>query len=200
EPRLRRRRDCHRTACDLLRLRTARADPRVHRGREGLTAGVSLRGVGKVYADGTRAVTALDLQIEPGELMVLVGPSGCGKTTTLRMTAGLEEVTEGEIWIGDRLVNTLDPRQRDVAMVFQNYALYPHRPFFTTLPSPRRAPGPPREAGRARGQRPAPLRGLDAFLSRKPRPLPGGKRQRAARGRPLVREREVFLLDEPLSN
>jgi multiple sugar transport system ATP-binding protein len=165
-----------------------------------LTAGVSLRGVGKVYSDGTRAVTGLDLEVEPGELMVLVGPSGCGKTTTLRMTAGLEEISEGEIWIGDRLVNTLDPRQRDVAMVFQNYALYPHMTVFDNLAFPLRAHGLPRDEVQARVRKTAALLGLDGLLKRKPRTLSGGQRQRVAMGRALVREPEVFLLDEPLSN
>src|SRR5579864_3741419 len=97
---------------------------------------VTLNGVGKVYPDGTRAVADLDLEIDDGELMVLVGPSGCGKTSTLRMAAGLEEISEGEIRIGDRVVNALDPKQRDVAMVFQNYALYPHMTVFDNLAFP----------------------------------------------------------------
>jgi multiple sugar transport system ATP-binding protein len=165
-----------------------------------LTATVTLRGVDKVYGDGTHAVSGLDLQIEPGELMVIVGPSGCGKTTTLRMTAGLEEVTAGEILIGERVVNALDPGERDVAMVFQNYALYPHMSVFDNLAFPLRARGLPRAEIRSRVQRTARLLELDDQLTRKPRALSGGQRQRVAMGRAIVREPQVFLMDEPLSN
>jgi multiple sugar transport system ATP-binding protein len=163
-------------------------------------ASISLSGVGKVFRDGTRAVDGLDLEIADGELIVLVGPSGCGKTTTLRMTAGLEEISEGEIRIGDRLVNALDPGQRDVAMVFQNYALYPHMTVFDNLAFPLRAHRIPRTEIRTRVERTAKVLGLDGLLERKPRSLSGGQRQRVAMGRALVREPQVFLLDEPLSN
>jgi multiple sugar transport system ATP-binding protein len=163
-------------------------------------AEVTLSGVSKVYPDGTRAVDRLDLEIGDGELMVLVGPSGCGKTTTLRMTAGLEEITEGEVRIDGRLVNTLDPRGRDVAMVFQNYALYPHMTVFDNLSFPLRARRLPRAEVRARVERTAKLLGLDGLLARKPRALSGGQRQRVAMGRAIVREPQVFLMDEPLSN
>jgi len=165
-----------------------------------LTAGITLTGVGKVYPGGTQAISNLDLAIEPGELMVLVGPSGCGKTTTLRMTAGLEEITEGEIRIGDRVVNSLDPRERDVAMVFQNYALYPHMTVYDNLAFPLRAHGLARAEVRKRVERAAELLGLDGLLGRKPRALSGGQRQRVAMGRAIVREPQVFLMDEPLSN
>jgi multiple sugar transport system ATP-binding protein len=165
-----------------------------------MTAGVTLSAVGKVYPDGRRAVTGLDLQIEPGTLMVLVGPSGCGKTTTLRMTAGLEEVSEGEIRIGDQVVNSFDPRERDVAMVFQNYALYPHMSVFDNLAFPLRARRIAKDEVRARVQRVAKLLGLEELLRRKPRALSGGQRQRVAMGRAIVREPQVFLMDEPLSN
>ena len=161
---------------------------------------ITLEGVSKVYPGGTRAVDGLDLRIDDGELMVLVGPSGCGKTTTLRMTAGLEEITEGEIRIGDRLVNALDPRQRDVAMVFQNYALYPHMTVFDNLAFPLRARHLPRNEVRTKVERTAKLLGLDNLLRRKPRALSGGQRQRVAMGRAIVREPQVFLMDEPLSN
>jgi multiple sugar transport system ATP-binding protein len=163
-------------------------------------ASISLSGVGKVFRDGTRAVDGLDLEIADGELIVLVGPSGCGKTTTLRMTAGLEPISEGEIRIGDRLVNSLDPRDRDVAMVFQNYALYPHMTVFDNLAFPLRAHHIPRPEIRTRVERTAKALGLDGLLERKPRSLSGGQRQRVAMGRALVREPQVFLLDEPLSN
>jgi multiple sugar transport system ATP-binding protein len=165
-----------------------------------MTVGVTLSGVGKVYPDGKRAVTGLDLRIEPGNLMVLVGPSGCGKTTTLRMTAGLEEISEGEIRIGDQVVNSFDPRERDVAMVFQNYALYPHMSVFDNLAFPLRAGGTAKREVRARVERVAKLLELDQLLRRKPRALSGGQRQRVAMGRAIVREPKVFLMDEPLSN
>jgi len=165
-----------------------------------MTAAVTLTGVGKIYPDGTRAVTGLDLRIEPGELMVVVGPSGCGKTTVLRMTAGLEAITDGEIRIGDRVVNALDPRARDVAMVFQNYALYPHMSVFENLAFPLRAHGVAKPEMRERVERTARLLELDGLLKRKPRALSGGQRQRVAMGRAIVREPQVFLMDEPLSN
>jgi multiple sugar transport system ATP-binding protein len=161
---------------------------------------ISLSGVGKVFGDGTRAVSGLDLEIADGELMVLVGPSGCGKTTTLRMTAGLEEISEGEIRIGERLVNSLDPRLRDVAMVFQNYALYPHMTVFDNLAFPLRARRLKRPEVRTRVEKTATLLGLDGLLGRKPRALSGGQRQRVAMGRAIIREPQVFLMDEPLSN
>jgi multiple sugar transport system ATP-binding protein len=163
-------------------------------------ATVSLSGVGKVYPDGTRAVRDLDLEIADGELLVLVGPSGCGKTTTLRMTAGLEEITEGEIRIGGRVVNDLDPRRRDVAMVFQNYALYPHMTVFDNLAFPLLARRLPREEIRGRVEKAASMLALSELLRRKPRALSGGQRQRVAIGRALVREPQLFLMDEPLSN
>ena len=163
-------------------------------------SGITLSGVTKTFPDGTRAVDALDLEIEAGELMVLVGPSGCGKTTTLRMTAGLEEISEGEIRIGERVVNAVDPRERDVAMVFQNYALYPHMTVFDNLAFPLRARGVGRDEVKRRVETTAALLGLDMQLERKPRALSGGQRQRVAMGRAIVREPKVFLMDEPLSN
>jgi multiple sugar transport system ATP-binding protein len=163
-------------------------------------AEIELSGVSKIFHGDARVVTDLDLTVEDGELMVLLGPSGCGKTTTLRLTAGLEDVTEGEIRIGGRLVNSLDPRQRDVAMVFQNYALYPHMSVYDNLAFPLRARGLSRGEIRTRVEHVATLLGLDAMLKRKPRALSGGQRQRVAMGRAIVREPQAFLMDEPLSN
>jgi multiple sugar transport system ATP-binding protein len=163
-------------------------------------AEIQLSHVGKVYPDGTRAVTDLNIDIEDGEFVVFVGPSGCGKTTALRMIAGLETITEGEIRIGDRVVNNVPPRDRDVAMVFQSYALYPHLSvrdniaFGLTL---RKMPKP--EITR-RVEEAARKLGLFEYLDRKPRNLSGGQRQRVAMGRAIVRQPQAFLMDEPLSN
>jgi multiple sugar transport system ATP-binding protein len=163
-------------------------------------ASVTFEGVGKVYDDGTRAVSDLTLDIEDGEFMVLVGPSGCGKTTALRMVAGLEDITEGEIWIGDTIVNRLDPRKRDVAMVFQSYALYPHMTVFDNIAFGLRSRRVRRPEIRRRVQEIGRVLGLGELLRRKPRQLSGGQRQRVAMGRAIVREPSVFLMDEPLSN
>jgi multiple sugar transport system ATP-binding protein len=163
-------------------------------------ASVTFEGVGKVYDDGTRAVSDLTLDIEDGEFMVLVGPSGCGKTTALRMVAGLEDITEGEIWIGDTIVNRLDPRKRDVAMVFQSYALYPHMTVFDNIAFGLRSRRVRRPEIRRRVQEIGRVLGLHELLRRKPRQLSGGQRQRVAMGRAIVREPSVFLMDEPLSN
>jgi multiple sugar transport system ATP-binding protein len=163
-------------------------------------ATVSFEHVRKVYADGTVAVADLSLAIPDGELMVFVGPSGCGKTTALRMVAGLEEVTEGEIRIGDEVVNRLPPRDRDVAMVFQNYALYPHKSVFENLSFPLRLRGLGKAEIERRVARIAGILELEDQLSRKPRQLSGGQRQRVAMGRALIREPQAFLMDEPLSN
>jgi multiple sugar transport system ATP-binding protein len=163
-------------------------------------AEVTFEQVGKIYADGTEAVTDLSLEIPDGELMVLVGPSGCGKTTALRMVAGLEQITSGAIRIGEDVVNDLPPRERDIAMVFQNYALYPHKTVYENLSFPLRL----RKLGRAeidqRVKRVAQILELDGQLRRKPRQLSGGQRQRVAMGRALIREPRTFLMDEPLSN
>jgi multiple sugar transport system ATP-binding protein len=161
---------------------------------------VELRNVSKSYARGPRAVDRVSLAIEDGELLVLVGPSGCGKSTLLRMVAGLEDVTEGEILIGPRVVNDVPPRDRDIAMVFQNYALYPHMSVFDNMAfGLRRRKVPPPDVDR-RVRQSAELLGLDRYLDRKPRELSGGERQRVALGRAMVREPQVFLFDEPLSN
>ncbi|MFI1579893.1 ABC transporter ATP-binding protein [Embleya sp. NPDC020630] len=163
-------------------------------------AEVVLDGVGKVYTDGTRAVTSLDLTVSDGEFLVLVGPSGCGKTTALRMVAGLEEISEGTVSIGDRVVNRIPSRDRDVAMVFQSYALYPHLNVRDNIGFGLRLRKLPKAEIRERVDRAARTLGLAEHLGRKPRQLSGGQRQRVAMGRAIVREPQAFLMDEPLSN
>jgi multiple sugar transport system ATP-binding protein len=163
-------------------------------------AEIAYEHVAKVYPDGTQAVQDLDLEIQDGELMVLVGPSGCGKTTALRMLAGLEEITEGEIRIGDRVVNDLTPRDRDIAMVFQSYALYPHMSVYDNLAFGLKLHKVPKQEIKERVQRAARILQIEDFLKRKPRALSGGQRQRVAMGRAIVREPQAFLMDEPLSN
>ena len=163
-------------------------------------AAIQLENVSKTYPDGTRAVRSLDLEVEDGELIVFVGPSGCGKTSALRMVAGLEEVTEGTIRIDDEVVNDLPPKDRDIAMIFQNYALYPHMSAFDNMAFAlrlRKLRKPEREQ-RVRGT--ARTLGLADVLPKKPRTLSGGQRQRVAMGRAIVREPQAFLMDEPLSN
>jgi multiple sugar transport system ATP-binding protein len=163
-------------------------------------ATVTFANVGKTYPDGTRAVTELDLEIADGEFVVFVGPSGCGKTTALRMVAGLEEVTDGELRIGDKVVNELAPQDRDIAMVFQNYALYPHMSVYDNIAYPLASQKMPKAEIRERVAKTAELLGLTEHLKRRPRNLSGGQRQRVAMGRALVRQPQVFLMDEPLSN
>ena len=163
-------------------------------------AEIAYEHVAKVYPDGTQAVHDLQLEIQDGELMVLVGPSGCGKTTALRMLAGLEEITEGEIRIGDRVVNDLTPRDRDIAMVFQSYALYPHMTVADNLAFGLKLRKLPKDEVKERVQRAARILQIEEFLKRKPRALSGGQRQRVAMGRAIVREPQAFLMDEPLSN
>ena len=163
-------------------------------------AEIAYEHVFKVYPDGTQAVHDLELEIQDAELMVLVGPSGCGKTTALRMLAGLEEISEGEIRIGDRIVNDLTPRDRDIAMVFQSYALYPHMTVADNLAFGLKLRKLPKNEVKERVQRAARILQIDEFLKRKPRALSGGQRQRVAMGRAIVREPQAFLMDEPLSN
>src|SRR6266542_835329 len=163
-------------------------------------AGVSFDGVSKVYADGTWAVSDLDLEINDGEFMVLVGPPGCGKTTALRMVAGLEDISEGVVRIGERVVNHVPSRDRDIAMVFQSYALYPHLSVYDNIAFGLRVKKVPKEEIDKRVTEAAHVLGLEQFLKRKPRALSGGQRQRVAMGRAIVREPQAFLMDEPLSN
>ncbi|MBA3384817.1 MAG: sn-glycerol-3-phosphate ABC transporter ATP-binding protein UgpC [Actinobacteria bacterium] len=163
-------------------------------------AEIALEHLTKVYPDGTKAVTSLDLEIEDGELVVFVGPSGCGKTTALRMIAGLEEITDGTIRIGDEVVNDLPPKDRDIAMIFQNYALYPHMSAFDNMAFGLKLRKVPREQRRTRVGKAAQMLGLPEVLGKKPRTLSGGQRQRVAMGRAIVREPQAFLMDEPLSN
>jgi len=163
-------------------------------------AEIAYDSVSKVYDDGTQAVHDLDLEIGDGELMVLVGPSGCGKTTALRMLAGLEEITDGEIRIGDVIVNDLTPRDRDIAMVFQSYALYPHMTVEDNLAFGLKLHKLPKKEIKERVQHAARILKIEEFLKRKPRALSGGQRQRVAMGRAIVRQPQAFLMDEPLSN
>ncbi|MCO5968127.1 ABC transporter ATP-binding protein [Actinoallomurus soli] len=163
-------------------------------------AKIVLSHVDKAYSNEVKAVNDLNLEIQDGEFMVLVGPSGCGKSTALRMIAGLEDITGGEISIGDRVVNNLAPKDRDIAMVFQNYALYPHMTVEQNLAFGLQLRGTPKPEIKKRVNEAAKMLGLDQFLKRKPAALSGGQRQRVAMGRAIVREPQAFLMDEPLSN
>jgi len=163
-------------------------------------AEVVFDGITKVYADGTKAVDSLNLDVSDGEFMVLVGPSGCGKTTALRMVAGLEEISDGVLRIGERVVNHVPSRDRDIAMVFQSYALYPHLSVYDNIAFGLKVKKLPKEEIARRVQDAARVLGLEEFLHRKPRALSGGQRQRVAMGRAIVREPAAFLMDEPLSN
>ena len=163
-------------------------------------AEIVLEDVTKVFPDGTKAVSSLDLKVADGEFMVLVGPSGCGKTTALRMVAGLEDVSAGTIRIGDRAVNDRTPGERDVAMVFQNYALYPHLTVYQNIALSLRIRHVPRQEMNRRVTEAARILGIEELLKRRPRELSGGQRQRVAMGRAIVRHPQAFLMDEPLSN
>ena len=163
-------------------------------------AEVTFEQVSKIFADGTRAVDDFNLGIEDGEFMVLVGPSGCGKSTALRMVAGLEDVSEGVLRIGDRVINHVAAKDRDIAMVFQSYALYPHLSIYDNIAFGLRVKKVPKDEIDKRVQDAARILGLEDFLKRKPRALSGGQRQRVAMGRAIVRQPQAFLMDEPLSN
>ena len=163
-------------------------------------AEIVLEDVSKIYGDGITAISDLNLDVKDGEFMVLVGPSGCGKTTALRMVAGLESISEGTIRIDDRVVNTVPPKERDIAMVFQNYALYPHMTVYDNMAFGLKLRKLPKEEIDRRVREAASILGLEEFLTRKPKALSGGQRQRVAMGRAIVREPKAFLMDEPLSN
>ncbi|MBE6530997.1 MAG: sn-glycerol-3-phosphate ABC transporter ATP-binding protein UgpC [Ruminococcaceae bacterium] len=163
-------------------------------------ASISLRHIYKKYPGGVTAVSDFNLEVKDKEFLVLVGPSGCGKTTTLRMIAGLEEITEGELFIGDTLVNDVAPKDRKIAMVFQNYALYPHMSVFENMAFGLKLNKTPKEEIKRRVEEAARILGITHLLDRKPKALSGGQKQRVALGRAIVRNPMVFLLDEPLSN
>jgi multiple sugar transport system ATP-binding protein len=163
-------------------------------------AGVKLKNICKVYPSGVKAVSDFNLDIEDKEFIVFVGPSGCGKTTTLRMIAGLEDISSGELYIDGRLVNDVVPKDRDIAMVFQNYALYPHMTVYDNMAFGLKLRKMPKAEIDARVKEAARILGIEQYLSRKPKALSGGQKQRVALGRAIVREPKVFLLDEPLSN
>ena len=163
-------------------------------------ASISFRHLYKKYPGGVTAVSDFTLEVKDKEFLIFVGPSGCGKTTTLRMIAGLEEITEGELYIGDRLVNDIAPKDRDIAMVFQNYALYPHMTVFENMAFGLRLRKTPKEEIKRKVEEAARILDITHLLDRRPKQLSGGQKQRVALGRAIVRSPKVFLLDEPLSN
>lgn len=163
-------------------------------------AKVSLKKIEKVYENGFKAVHGIDLDIKDGEFMVFVGPSGCAKSTTLRMIAGLEEISGGEVYIGDKLVNNIAPKDRGIAMVFQNYALYPHMTVYENMAFSLKIKKTPKDVIDVKVKEAAKILDLEGVLKRKPKELSGGQRQRVAVGRAIVRDPDVFLFDEPLSN
>ena len=163
-------------------------------------AGISLKNVQKIYSGNVTAVHKFNLDIKDKEFVVLVGPSGCGKSTTLRMIAGLEDISEGELYIGDRLVNDVQPKDRNIAMVFQNYALYPHMTVFENMAFGLKLRKVPKDEIKRKVEEVAGILDITHLLNRKPKALSGGQRQRVALGRAMVRNPDVFLLDEPLSN
>ena len=161
---------------------------------------INISNVGKVYPNGTRALEDVNIEINDGEFVVLVGPSGCGKTTLLRMVAGLEDITEGEISIADNVVNEVAPKDRDIAMVFQNYALYPHMSVYDNMAFSLKLRKLSKEEIDKKVKDAAKTLEIDELLDRKPKALSGGQRQRVAMGRAIVRSPQAFLTDEPLSN
>jgi len=163
-------------------------------------ATVVLEDVNKVYDNGFHAIHDLSLDIADSEFLVLVGPSGCGKSTALRMIAGLETITGGKLMIGDRIVNDVQPKDRDIAMVFQNYALYPHMTVFDNIGFALKLARVPKDEIKQRVHKAASVLELESYLDRKPGQLSGGQRQRVAMGRAIVRQPSAFLMDEPLSN
>ena len=163
-------------------------------------ASLSLRNISKVYPNGFVAVKDFNLEIADKEFIIFVGPSGCGKSTTLRMIAGLEEISSGELYIGDKLVNDVEPKDRDIAMVFQNYALYPHMSVFDNMAFGLKLRKTPKDEISKRVHEAAKILDIEHLLERKPKALSGGQRQRVAMGRAIVRDPKVFLMDEPLSN
>ena len=163
-------------------------------------ASITFKNVKKIYPGNVTVVPNLNLEIKDKEFVVLVGPSGCGKSTTLRMIAGLEEVSGGELYIGDRKVNDVPPKDRDIAMVFQSYALYPHMTVYKNMAFALELRKVPKDEIDKKVREAAKILGLEEYLKRKPKELSGGQRQRVALGRAMVRQPAVFLLDEPLSN
>ena len=163
-------------------------------------AEVILKNICKSYDNGFNAVKNVNIDIEDKEFVVLVGPSGCGKSTTLRMIAGLEDISSGELYIGDKLVNDVDPKDRDIAMVFQNYALYPHLSVYDNMAFALKLRKMPKDEIDKKVKEAAKILDLSHLLDRKPKALSGGQRQRVALGRAIVRNPKVFLMDEPLSN
>ncbi|MCD7825646.1 MAG: sn-glycerol-3-phosphate ABC transporter ATP-binding protein UgpC [Clostridiaceae bacterium] len=163
-------------------------------------ASLSLKNICKTYPNGFQAVKNFNLEIEDKEFIIFVGPSGCGKSTTLRMIAGLEEITEGELWIGNNLVNDVEPKDRDIAMVFQNYALYPHMTVYDNMAFGLKLRKTPKDKIDKLVKEAAKILDIEPLLDRKPKALSGGQRQRVAMGRAIVRNPKVFLMDEPLSN
>ncbi|MDO5520790.1 MAG: sn-glycerol-3-phosphate ABC transporter ATP-binding protein UgpC [bacterium] len=163
-------------------------------------ASLSLKNINKTYPNGFVAVHDFNLEIADKEFIIFVGPSGCGKSTTLRMIAGLEEITSGELWIGDKLVNDVEPKDRDIAMVFQNYALYPHMSVYDNMAFGLKLRKVPKDQIDKLVTEAAKILGIEHLLDRKPKALSGGQRQRVAMGRAIVRNPKVFLMDEPLSN
>ncbi|SKC38215.1 ABC transporter ATP-binding protein [Maledivibacter halophilus] len=163
-------------------------------------SGLTLNKINKIYPNGFHAVKDFDLEIEDKEFIIFVGPSGCGKSTTLRMIAGLEEISSGELYIGENLVNNVAPKDRDIAMVFQNYALYPHMTVYDNMAFGLKMRKVPKADIKEKVEAAAKILGIEDLLKRKPKQLSGGQRQRVALGRAIVREPKVFLMDEPLSN